>query len=208
MYNTLSYKVKIHKLSDKKLKKMKKLLFALVCVALPFVFASCDGDDSPLDTLTGKMTMVINGTSHSYTGVGSYQKDGKTYIATTDGSNAVMIQLNGTKTGAYTLGVTNVTDLNDWTKIVTGGLDFGKFENVMTFVPFNNTNETYIVIAGECNLTTSSSLQVSGTFKGKAIQYKDISNLDASSVIKLITDGTDISGTFTAMETSSIAGLF
>ena len=187
---------------------MKKLLFALVCVALPFMFTSCDNDETPLDSLTGKMTMVINGVSHSYIGVGSYQHDGKTYIATMDGSNAVAIQLNGTKAGAYTLGVTNVTDLSDWTKIITGGLDFGKFENVMTFVPFNNTNETYIVIAGECNLTTSSSLKVSGTFKGKAIQYKDISNLDASSIIKLITEGTDISGTFTAMEASSIASLF
>ena len=186
---------------------MKKLLLSLACLALPFMFISCDEDDNPITELTGKMEMVINGTSHSFTGVASYQQDGKTYVATTDGKNAVAIQLNGTKSGAYTLGVTNVTDLSDWTKLITGGLDFGKFENVMTFVPFDNKDQMYIVVAGECNVTISSA-KVTGTFKGKAILYEDLSGLDASSIIKLITAGDDISGTFTAIESSSIISQF
>jgi len=188
---------------------MKKILLVMACLVLPFVFVGCgDDDDNPLDSLVGTMKVTLDGQTKNFTGVGSYQKDGKTYIATTSTSNALTIQLNGTTTGSYTLGLTNATDLSDWTSILMGGIDVSKFENVLTFVPFENADESYIVIAGECKITKANTAKVVGTFEGKAIQYKDLSNLSVSSLISMIKNGKDISGSFTAIETSSIVDLF
>ncbi|MGP1515399.1 MAG: hypothetical protein ACTTJH_05510 [Bacteroidales bacterium] len=187
---------------------MKKLLLILLCFALPLVFVSCDNDDNTVSNLAGKMTMAINGTNYTYTGVGTYKEGGKLYVATMSGKNAVSIRLVGTNVGSYTLGVTNVTDVTDLAKIITGGVDIKKFENIMTFIPFDNAGDTYVVVAGECNITVASSSKIEGTFKGKAIKYQDISNLDISSIIKLIASGIDISGSFTAKETSEIISQF
>lgn len=190
---------------------MKRLFLALVCCALPFAFVGCDDDDDDiLDPLTGTMSLTIDGSAHSYKGVGAYTQNGKTYIATMTSDNAVAIQLSGTKTGSYTLGVLNsgasITSIA--TALISGGLSFSNFENVMTYIPFSNTSQTYIVIAGNCTLTSVGD-RIEGTFEGTAIQRSDMNDLSLETLISLITSGkNEISGSFTAIKTNAIADLF
>ena len=210
LLNDYIFKEKILKKSIT-IEEMKKLFLAFICCALPLAFTSCDDEGNEIiGTLTGKMNLTIDGVAYSFTGVGAYTQNGKTYIATTNSKNAVMIQLAGTTTGSYTLGVmnsgANLTSLVD--KLISGGLSLSNFDNILTYVPFDNTDATYIVIAGTCKIT-SVGKQVVGSFSGTAIQKSDISNLNAESLLAMITSGKNmITGNFTAMETSSIISMF
>lgn len=186
---------------------MKKLFFVLACAVLPFAFSSCDKDEAEdvISSVTGKMEITINGQSHSYPGCGSYQKSGKTYIATTGGKNLVAMQLDGTAAKKYVLGVVEDFSLNGLASLIGNGFEVSNFSSYLTFVPFDNKNETYVTVAGSCTVTSATSTDIKGTFSGYAVKVSDLQNGISAS---LLTNATPVSGTFSAKESSSIASIF
>jgi hypothetical protein len=173
---------------------MKKLAFLLLCCIIPMSFWSCDSDDAALfDELTGGVQLVLNGTTHTFTGAAFTTTNGKTIVAATTTSESVQIALSGTPTAkTYTLGFANDISV---TTILTGSLN--SMENTITFIPYTSTStDSYIVVAGTCTLTSVSSNKIKGTFSGYAIKSSDLqSGISLSSLTNLKT----ISGSFTAI---------
>lgn len=175
---------------------MKKVLLALACLALPlFMFTSCDDDEDILGDLTGNVTMTIGSTNQSFTGAAAYQNDGKTIIATTDGSEAFTLTLDGTTAKKYVLGFAE--SLNP-VEILASGLNTSNFSSTLTYVP-KNSSDTYEVIAGSCTVSSVSSTYIKGTFTGYAVKVADLSNLSTD----ILTGATKISGSFTGVLTNS-----
>ncbi|MBR1774456.1 MAG: hypothetical protein IJ759_02920 [Bacteroidales bacterium] len=199
---------------------MKKLILALALfIAVPLTFTSCGDDDtsdiwSELAGMTvGSMKVSLGGQSQSYTGVGYYQDNGTTYIATANTSGVVGIKLDGVSVSktSYTLGI--MSD-NVITSLLSGGFEIGKFNNIMAFKPYNG--EIYVVVSGTLTLSASAG-NLTGTFTGKAVPQSYVENLakgneSATSILSIITGSNAetiaVSGQFSAKETNSLGSTF
>ena len=179
---------------------MKKLFFALACLALPLVFTSCDDDSTVkeiVSDLTGSIKMTIGSQSQTFSVAPAYQTDGKTIIASSTGSQHIAITLDGTTAKAYTLGF--MSDLNI-TSILAGGLPTSNMSSTLTYSP-GGTSDIYEVVAGTCTVSSYSSSKISGSFSGYAVKLSD---LEGGLSLSILTNAVKISGTFTAPLTNSL----
>jgi hypothetical protein len=180
---------------------MKKIIFVLICCLAPMTFWSCDDStdgilSDVISDVTGGIKITLGGTSYSMTAAGFYTSGGKTYVASTTGSNSVAIMLNGTTAKTYTLGFG--TSLEG---IITGSTS--DMSSTLAFVPSTDaSSDSYIVVAGTCTVSSMTSSKIAGTFSGYAIKSSELSSgVSLSTLTNLKT----VSGSFTAISTSSIA---
>ncbi|MDO5760724.1 MAG: hypothetical protein Q4Q06_06845 [Bacteroidota bacterium] len=171
---------------------MKKLFLLLALALSPLMFWSCDEDDT-LDSLTGYVKFTLEGQSYDYTGAVSTTTGGKFVITTGSSQGAVALSLEGSQTGTYQLGIGS--DITSVTSFISGGLSYDNLSNTLVFYPFDG--EKYVIIGGSCTITSSGS-KVKGTFSGVAVPWDDITNLDASTLLSIVTGSNNISGSFVA----------
>ncbi|MCF0211105.1 MAG: hypothetical protein HUK18_07375 [Bacteroidales bacterium] len=183
---------------------MRKLFLTLAICVAPLLFWSCD--EEVVETLTGSMSTTINGETHNFTGTVLATLEGKTTITSTKISTheTMSLVLSGNKTGTYTLGFMQSLDI---TSLIMGGLgDMSSMENTLVYYPGtgNEATDSYIVIAGNCKITSSNASKVKGTFKGWAVKISDLQNLS----MELINNAIVIEGSFTAVNGNSVADIF
>lgn len=173
---------------------MKKLFLLLALAVAPFMFWSCDDNDLT-DELTGTIKFTLENQAFHYTGAVMTERAGKCIVATGSSEGAVTITLEGSAVGTYRLGVGQSMDAI--TNFISGGLNYEDLSNTVVFYPFGG-DEKYMIVGGTCNVTSSSSTKVKGTFSGVAISINNLSSLNATSLWSIITGDANMVGEFTA----------
>lgn len=173
---------------------MKKLFLLFALAVAPLMFWSCD-DNELTDELTGTVKFTLDGQSFHYTGAAMTNAAGKCVVATGNAQGAVTITLENSEVGTYNLGVGQ--SLDAVTSFISGGLNYENLTNTVVFYPFGSDNK-YIIIGGTCNVTSSSSTKVKGTFSGVAVPVSEISSLGANALLSILTGSANMVGEFTA----------
>ncbi|MBQ9253894.1 MAG: hypothetical protein IJ180_05400 [Bacteroidales bacterium] len=171
---------------------MKKLFLALVLVATSFMFWSCE--DDTVDSLTGSVKFNLKGTAYNYTGAVSKNVGSKFIITTGSAQGAVAISLENSTAGTYKLGIGN--SLTDAAAFISSGLNYEALTNTILFYPFKG-GEKYMILGGTCTITSSGN-QVKGTFSGVAVSLSELSNIDASALLSIVTGSSNVTGEFIA----------
>jgi hypothetical protein len=185
---------------------MKKFILMLGIAVLPFVFSSCDPNDDPEDIITdvtGVVNLNIDGQNIEIKAATFSVLNGRITMVASNGSNSVMMYVDATATGEYTLGICKNLTLAEITnaiggiaEIVSGG------GNYLLYTPSSGAQEnSKIILVGSVNFSTLSSSKIEGTLTGTAVSYSEAMDLASNPVglLSLLTgSGTQINGTFKA----------
>lgn len=169
---------------------MRKLMFALVCLALPFAFWSCEDTEE----LIGAIDITIGTETYNIPNAFFTEVSGRTAIAGSNIKESVAIEFKGSSEKTYTLGLGK-----DPLTAATNILNLSNMENTLVYIPSSGAAEDGITaVCGTLKITEYTSTKVKGEFSGYGVKSSIITsgNVDWSN---LQSNLQEISGTFTAV---------
>ncbi|MDR1005390.1 MAG: hypothetical protein LBL74_00805 [Bacteroidales bacterium] len=183
------------------MKTFKKSLLAIAIVAFAVVFSSCDGEkdiDDVIKSVTGSASFTLNGTNHTMPSAVFVKNNGKLMITSTDTKNYLVLYISAASTGEYELGLgKNVTDvagnIGDISSLLSGDGNYLAYTANIT----DYENAT-VALIGSVNFEEMSDSKVKGTFSATAIKASQITNLDVTDIVALLT-GSNLEGEFEAV---------
>ena len=176
---------------------MKKIFGSLAFVALlSLVFVSCgDDDENPLEVLTGKMEITVDGKSENFSAVYFQYQGDKTRITA---GTQINIIIDGKSAGEYTLGLGR--DANTAAnEIVSNGISAINSGNAVAYTPSISDAQTSVY--GLLTLTEVTNIKLTGSFSVTVAELSNLINLDLTSILSVLNGSTSkkIEGTFTAV---------
>lgn len=169
---------------------MRKLMLALVCLALPFAFWSCEDTEE----LIGAIDIKIEDESHDIPNAFFTELSGVTTIAGTNIKESVAVAFKGSSEKTYTLGLGK-----DALSAAANIMNIGSMENTLVYIPSSGVKDDGITaVCGTLKITEYTSTKVEGEFSGYGVKSSIITsgNVDWSN---LQSNLQEISGTFTAV---------
>lgn len=186
---------------------MKKVLLVLAICAAPFLFSSCEFEDDSgiLGSFIGNMKVTVDGVQHNFDGVAYYEESEYSGIACTkmDSTHeSVAIVLRGKGVGEYTLGFAKSMNPLDLINANFSNIDE---MSTVAYMPSSDAYaDSYITVAGTCNITSVTDSKVVGNFTGYAVKVSDLQSISLS----ILQNAKTISGTFSATNGNSLADIF
>ncbi len=169
---------------------MRKFMLALVCLAIPFAFWSCEDAEE----LIGAIDISIEEESHNIPNALFTELSGVTTIAGSNIKESVAIAFKGSKEGSYTLGLGK-----DALAAAANILNITSMENTLVYVPSSGAKEDGVTaVCGTLKITKYSDNKVEGEFSGYGVKTSLITSGDID-WSDLQSNLQQISGTFTAV---------
>ena len=169
---------------------MRKLMFALVCLALPFAFWSCEDTEE----LIGAIDITIGSETYNIPNAFFTEVSGSTAIAGSNIKESVAVAFKGSSEKTYTLGLGK-----DALSAAANIMNIGSMENTLVYIPSSGVKDDGITaVYGTLKITKYTDTKVEGEFSGYGVKSSIITsgNVDWSN---LQSNLQEISGTFTAV---------
>ena len=162
---------------------------------LSFVFVSCGNEDeNPLEKLTGKMDITIDGESKTFPTAHFLGNGNKTVIT----AGTINITIDKNPTGEYTLGFGK--DANTAAnEIVSNGISTISSGHTLIYTPAFSDVQTSVY--GLLTITEATDNKLVGSFSVAVVELSILTGLDLTNVLSILNGSSckKITGTFTAV---------
>ncbi|MBO5963527.1 MAG: hypothetical protein J6P97_03500 [Bacteroidales bacterium] len=146
---------------------MKRIMYALACLVMPFMFFSCE----ELEGLVGEMDLTINDETIHIPDAVFTELEGFTTIAGSNLKENVAIVFKGDSKGSYTLGLGK-----DLLSAAANVSNITNMENTLVYVPSSGIEEDGLtLVCGTLEITSYTKNKVKGTFSGYGLKTSILS---------------------------------
>ncbi len=169
---------------------MKRIMFALACFVMPFMFFSCED----LEGLVGEIDLTIGEETIHIPDAVFTELEGFTTIAGSNLKENAAIVFKGDSKGSYTMGLGE-----DLLSAAANVSNITNMENTLVYVPSSGIEEDGLtLICGKLEITSYTKTKVKGTFSGYGLKTSILSEGELN-FSNLQSNFKEISGSFEAV---------